>query len=155
MIEKIFTIKKKKTKFILSLVSAILYLLGQGVLVGATGMSVYILSYIHHKDKWVDMQYGNLMTPLISLFLSIFAPLSGPLEKNFGPITSLFISSLIIEICLFLFYLQRNIWFFYFILASQRFTWGIYFPSITFFMEILWIGTITSFWKTKSTRISE
>ena len=76
-------------------------------------MSVYILSYIHHKDNWVDMQYGNLMLPVISLFLSIFSPLSGPLENTFGPIVSLFISSIIIEICLILYYFQRNIWFFY------------------------------------------
>lgn len=113
MLEKFGCIKRKRTKFILSLFSGIFYILGQGVLIGSSGISVYILSYIHHKDKWVDMQYGNLMMPVMTLFLSLFSPLSGPLEKACGPIISLIISSIIIEICFFLYYLQRNIWVFY------------------------------------------
>ena len=123
--ERLGCIKKKKTKFILSLLSAIFYLLGQGVLFGSTGLSVYFLSYIHHKDKWVDMMYGNLMMPVMGFFLSSFSPLSGTLEKIFGPIISLLISSIIIEICLFLFYIQRNIWFFYAITLFCGFGAGI------------------------------
>ena len=38
-------------------------------------MSVYILSYIHHKDNWVDMQYLNnnicLLTPNFEGFSGI------------------------------------------------------------------------------------
>lgn len=111
--EKLTCIKKKKTKFFLSFFSGILYILSQGVLFGCTGINVYILSYIHHKDKWVDMQYGNLMMPLMIFFTSLFSPLSGPIEKALGPVLPLLISSIFVEICLFLFYIQRNIWFFY------------------------------------------
>ena len=123
--EKLGCIKKKKTKFILSLFSGIFYILGQGVLLASCGIGVYILSYIHHKDNWVDMQYGNLMMPLMTFFLSLFSPLSGPLEKKLGPIISLFLSSIILEICLFLFYLQRNIWMFYGITLLSGFGAGI------------------------------
>ena len=123
--EKLSCIKKKKTKFLLSLFSGILYILSQGVLFGSTGINVYILSYIHHKDKWVDMQYGNLMMPLMIFFLSLFSPLSGPVEKTLGPILSLLISSIFVEICLFLFYIQRNIWFFYSIILLCGFGVGI------------------------------
>ena len=111
--EKLGCIKTKKTKFILSLISGIVYILGMGVLMSSGGLSVYILSYIHHKDKWVDMQYGNLMMPFILLFISMFSPLAGPLEQFCGPIVCMLISTIISEICLFLFYIQRNIWFFY------------------------------------------
>ena len=111
--EKCSCIKNKKSKFILSLLSAIFFLLGQGVLTSSSTISVYILSYIHHKDKWVDMQYGNLMMPIMTFFLSLFTPLSGPLETLFGPFITLLMGSIISEICLFLFYLQRNIWIFY------------------------------------------
>ena len=111
--EKCSCIKNKNSKFILSLFSAIFYIMGQGVLISSTAINVYILSYIHHKDKWVDMQYGNLMMPLMSFFVSLFTPLSGPLENAFGPINILLMGSIATEICLFLFYLQRNIWFFY------------------------------------------
>ena len=123
--EKLGYIKKKKTKFILSVLSAIFFLLGQGVVIGASGLSVYILSYIHHKDKWVDMQYGNLMMPFMTFCLSLFSPISGPLEKKCGPLISLFISYIIIEICLFLFYIQRNIWVFYSITLFAGFGAGI------------------------------
>lgn len=123
--EKLSCIKKKKTKFILSVLSAIFYLLGQGVIIGTSGLSVYILSYIHYKDEWVDMQYGNLMMPFMTFFLSLFSPISGPLEKTCGPLISLFISSIINEICLFLFYIQRNIWVFYSIALLAGFGAGI------------------------------
>ena len=123
--ERLSFIKKKKTKFILSLLSAIFYLLGQGVIVGASGLSVYILSYIHHKDEWVDMQYGNLMMPFMTFCLSLFSPISGPLEKMCGPLISLFISFIIIETCLLLFYIQRNIWVFYSITLLAGFGAGI------------------------------
>ena len=122
--QKLGIIKKKKTKFILSFFSGIFYSLGQGALFGSGGLSVYILSYIHHKDKWVDIQYGNLMTPVILLFRSLFSPLSDPLEKLWGPIISLLISSIIVEICLFLFYFQRNIWIFYSITLLSGFGVG-------------------------------
>ena len=111
--EKLGLIKTKRGKFIVSFISANLFLMGQGIIYGSGGLSVYILSYIHHKDKWVDMQYGNLMLPLTHFFVSLFSPLSGPLEKTVGPLISLLIGSIIIETCLFLFYIQRNIWFFY------------------------------------------
>ena len=123
--EKLSCIKKKKTKFILSVLSAIFFLLGQGVIIGSSGIGVYILSYIHHKDKWVDMQYGNLMMPFMTFSLSLFSPISGSLEKTCGPINSLFISFIIIEICLFLFYIQRNIWIFYSITLLVGFGAGI------------------------------
>ena len=123
--EKLSCIKKKKTKFILSFISGIIYTLTQGLLFGSAGITVYILSYIHHKYKWVDMQYGNLMMPLLNFFLSLFSPLSGPIEKIFGPILPLLISGIFVEICLFLFYIQRNIWLFYIITLLCGFGFGI------------------------------
>ena len=80
---------------------------------------------VHHKDKWVDMQYGNLIMPFMALFSSLFSPLSGFLEKLCGPIISLLISSIIVEICLYLFYIQRNIWIFYSISLLSGFGIGL------------------------------
>ena len=123
--EKLGIIKTKKTKFILSFISGILFLIGQGVLYGAAGICVYIVSYIHYKDKWVNMQYGNLMLPLLVFFLSLFSPLSGPLEKSVGPVITLLIGSIIIEFSLFLLYIQRNIWFFYCIVLISGLGFGL------------------------------
>ena len=111
--EKLGCIKKKKIKFICSFFSGVFYIMGQGVLLSSGALSVYVLSYIHHQDKWVDMMYGNLMMPFMGLFTSLFSPLSGPLEKLCGPIISLLISSIIVEVCLYLFYIRRNIWIYY------------------------------------------
>jgi len=123
--EQLVYIKTKKTKFILALLSGIIYILGQGVLLGSCGIYVYILSYIHYKYDWVDLPYGNLMMPLMTFCMSLFSPLSGTLEKIYGPIISMLISSIIVEICFFSYYLQRNIWAFYIITLISGFGSGI------------------------------
>ena len=111
--EKLGFIKKKRTKFILAFLSCIFSGIAHVAVSGVSGIRVYIFSYIRVKEGWVDMQYGNLMAPVMSLSLSLFCPLSGVLEVRFGPIISIIISSIVIELCLFLFYLQQDIWCFY------------------------------------------
>ena len=111
--EKLGCIKKKRTKFILAFISCIFHGIASVAIMGVSGIRVYIFSYIRIKEGWVDMQYGNLMAPVMSLSLSLFSPLSGVLEVRFGPIISILISSIVMELCLFLFYLQQDIWCFY------------------------------------------
>lgn len=123
--EYLVYIKTKNTKFTLALLSGIMYTLGQGVLLGSCGIYVYILSYIHYKYDWVDLPYGNLMMPLMIFCMSLFAPLSGTLDKIYGPYISILISSIIVEICFFAFYLQRSIWAFYIITLISGFGSGI------------------------------
>ena len=62
--------------------------------------SVYFISYIHYKQEWVDMQFGNLMRPIVILFLSVFSPLSGIMENLVGPRLALLSSAIVIEIAL-------------------------------------------------------
>lgn len=111
--EKCCTIKSKKAKFILSFLSATIFQFGVSVLIATGNLNVYFISYIRHKDSWVNMQYGNIMTPCMMLFLSAFSPLSGVMENLVGPRLTLLISGLIMELSLFLFYLQRNLFLFY------------------------------------------
>ena len=108
-----FKVKSKRTKFILSFVSSIVYLLGYSIIMESGNFSVYFISYIHYKQSWVDMQFGNLMRPIIILFLSVFSPLSGIMENLVGPRLALLSSSIVIEIALIFFFLQRNLWIFY------------------------------------------
>ena len=108
-----FKIKKKRTKFILSAISALAYLIGYSIIMESGNFSVYFISYIREKQKWVDMQYGNLMRPVILLFLSLFSPLSGVMESLFGSRIALLTSAILIEITLFFFYFQQNLWIFY------------------------------------------
>ena len=106
-------VKSKRTKFILSFISSIVYLLGYSIIMESGNFSVYFISYIHYKQEWVDMQFGNLMRPIIILFLSVFSPLSGIMENLVGPRLALLSSAIVIEIVLLFFFLQRNLWIFY------------------------------------------
>ena len=63
--------------------------------------------------------------PLMIFCMSLFSPLSGTLDKIYGPYISILISSIIVEICFFSFYLQRNIWAFYIITLISGFGSGI------------------------------
>ena len=102
-----------KMKFICSLISAIIYQCGSSVVVTIGNFCVYFVSYIYYNNKSLNIQYGNLMGPITLLLLSIFSPFSGLIEKKIGPKLTLLLSSIIVEICLILYYFQRNIWAFY------------------------------------------
>ena len=86
---------------------------GSSVILASGSFAVYFLSYIHYKDDYVSMQYGNIMSPIIYLFLSAFSPLSGIIVRKIGPRLTFLLSSTIVEICLIGFYFQRNLWIFY------------------------------------------
>ena len=110
----IFTkIENQKTRFILSAVSAVIFHLVYDLIMITGNFTVYFLSYIRYKQTWVDINYGNLMRPVVLLALSIFSPLSGVLEHFFGIRIAVFIGAFIVEIGFVLLYFQRNIWHFY------------------------------------------
>ena len=108
-----FSIKKKRNKFICAVLSTIAYFFGYSCIMESGNFSVYFISYIHYFQKWVGMQYGNLMRPVVLLFLSCFSPLSGLMETLLGSRLSLLISAVVIEITYIFFYFQKNLWIFY------------------------------------------
>jgi MFS family permease len=101
------------TKFIFSLISAILYQLGSQVVVTIGNFCVYFASYIHLYQDWVNIQSCNIMAPTILLLLAIFSPISGIIEKYIGPKLTLLLSSIIVQLCLILYYFQKNLYIFY------------------------------------------
>ena len=111
--EYFIPIKDHKIKFYFALCSGIIYQLGSSLVITIGNFCVYFASYIHYKDNWVNMQYGNIMAPIILLLLSSFSPISGVIEKKIGPKLTLLLSSVIVEICFILYYYQRNLWIFY------------------------------------------
>ena len=113
--EYFIKIHSYKSKFILSLISAILYQMGSSIVTTIGSFCVYFISYIYYKDTTsnINIQYGNINGPIILLLLSSFSPLSGLMEKKFGPKLTLILSSSLVEICLILYYYQRNLWVFY------------------------------------------
>jgi len=101
-----------KTKFIFSLISAIIYQLGSQVVVTIGNFCVYFSSYLHLYQDWVNIQSCNIVAPIIILLLAIFSPISGIIEKRIGPKLTLLISSIIVEICLVVYYFQKNLYIF-------------------------------------------
>ena len=115
--EHFIQINSHKIKFILSLISAILYQMGSSLVTTIGNFCVYFISYIYYKntEQKINMQFGNINGPIILLLLSSFSPLSGLFEKKIGSKLTLILSSSIVEICLIAYYFQRNLWLFYII----------------------------------------
>ena len=108
-------IHSHKTRFIISLISAILYQMSSSIVTTLGNFCVYFISYIHYQNpkEKINMQYGNINGPIILLLLSSFSPLSGIMEKKFGPKVTLILSSLIVELCLIFYFIQKNLYLFY------------------------------------------
>ena len=113
--ENFIHIHSHKKKFILSLISAILYQMGSTIVTTLGNFCVYFISYIHYEnpETKINMQYGNINGPIILLLLSSFSPLSGIIEKKLGPKLTLILSFFLVEICLISYYFQKNLWIFY------------------------------------------
>ena len=103
--------KSKKIKFILSFIGTIIYNISGLISLGISQFSVYITSYFHHNNIPIDMQYGNLVSPIILFSNSLSSPLGGFFEKKFGFYKTLIVSNIFIEILIFIFINQMNMYF--------------------------------------------
>ncbi len=110
LLEKIKNSKsnKKKTRFILSLIGSILYYTIHIIFIGIGNFSVYITSYFHHNNISIDMQYSNLIMPIIMLCNSLSTPLSGYFVNKLGIHLTLILSFVLVELDVFLFINQMN-----------------------------------------------
>ena len=99
---------QKKSKFIFSCISNIFFNIGAMFCFVLGQFSVYITSYFHYQNVDINMHYGNFIMPVLMLCLSLSVPLGGLLEKKLGMRLTLLISSILIEILLFIFINQVN-----------------------------------------------
>ena len=117
--------QKKKCKFVSSFIGTLIYGFGGMTSMAIGQYSVYITSYFHHKQVNIDMNYGNLIMPILSLSNSIFSPLAGYIENKIDIYFTLIISFLLTEIDLILFINQTNIWFSLLLIIFLGFSNGI------------------------------
>ena len=117
--------KSKKIKFILSFIGTIIYGSSGIISLGISQFSVYITSYFHHNKIPIDMQYGNLISPIIILSNSLSSPLGGFFEKKFGFYKTLIVSNIFIEIFIFIFINQMNAYFSFIIIIFLGLVSGI------------------------------
>ena len=99
-----------KRRFIYSFIGTIIYFIGIMTPFGIGQYSVYITSYFHNFNPKINIQLGNLMMPILTLSLSLSSPLGGFLEHKFGMHLTLIINSIILEILIFVFISQQNIY---------------------------------------------
>ena len=95
--------KSKKIKFILSFIGTIIYNISGLISLGISQFSVYITSFFHHNNIPIDMQYGNLVSPIILFSNSLSSPLGGFFEKKFGFYKTLIVCNIFIELLIFIF----------------------------------------------------
>lgn len=115
----------KKTRFILSFIGGIIYHICSGCCLALGNFNVYLTSFIHYSNSSVDMQYGHLMIPLLAFSLSIFVPIGGILENKIGLHLSLIVSSSLLEIFIFIFINQKNIWHIYILIVLMGLSCGL------------------------------
>lgn len=101
---------KQKYRFISTLIGSIIYFTGIISPLGIGQYSVYITSYFHYYNPKINIQIGNLMMPLLIFFLSLSSPLGGIFEHKIGMHLTLLINSILLEILIFFFVLQKNIY---------------------------------------------
>ena len=122
---KNISLQKKKSKFISSFIGTLLY----GIIgINSTSIghfSVYITSYFHHKQVNINMHYGNLIMPILSLSQSIFSPLAGYIENKIGIYLALTISVVLRELDLFLFINQTSVLLSFLLIVFLGFSNGI------------------------------
>ena len=103
-------LNRHKKRFICTFIGSIIYLNSIMGLLGIGQYSVYITSYFHHYDEKINIQSGNLMSPILMLFLSLSSPLGGIFEHKLGMHLTLIICSILIELLIFIFILLKNIY---------------------------------------------
>ena len=133
--QKIFKNSHKK-RFVSTLIGSFFYFIGIISSLGIGQYSVYITSYFHYYNSKVNMQIGNLMMPLLTFFLSLSAPLGGLYEHKIGMHLSLLINSIFLEIIIFCFIIQKNIYLTFFIIILKGVIFG---TSISIPMKNLYL----------------
>lgn len=73
-----------KKKLICSIIAGILHhiILTSVNVIGS--FSVYYISYVHQFDPSVTLHYGFLMSPLLSISLSVSIILGGSIDRKLG-----------------------------------------------------------------------
>ena len=120
--------KQNKKNFLKTLIGTIIFGLSNSPSMAMLGLSVYITSYIHTKQQFVTMHYGNFFGPINQISMTIVGPIAGILDEKIGFHTTLILGSFIIFISLIGMYFQNNIYLFYFFLALKGIGSGICLP---------------------------
>jgi MFS family permease len=120
--------KDKNTNFTKTLIGSIIFNLSLSPLTPITSLSVYITSYIHIKQKWVTMHYGNFFVTINQISMTLMGSIAGILENKIGFYNTILIGSIITIISLLGFYYIQDIYLFYFFICLMGIGNGLCIP---------------------------
>ena len=104
-----------KNKFKSTIIGTIGIYLGIGFIYPMSYLSVYITSYIHIKQEFVNMHYGYFLNLILNLALSFSVSLGGMMENKLGFNMTIILGTIIIFISNIFFFRIQNIWACYFL----------------------------------------
>ena len=104
-----------KNKFVSSLLGTVGIYFGICFILPISQLSVYITSYIHLKQDFVNMHYGYFLSLILTFTRSFSVSLGGLLENKFGFSLTTLIGTAIVLIGNIFFFRTQNIWFCYFL----------------------------------------
>ena len=104
-----------KNKFKSTIVGTIGIYFGFGYVLPMSYLSVYITSYIHIKQNFVNMHYGYFLNLILTLAMTFCVSLGGLLENKLGYTFTTLLGTIIIFITNFFFFKIQNIWICYFL----------------------------------------
>ena len=98
-----------KNRFKSTIIGTIGIYLGIGFIYPMSYLSVYITSFIHIKQEFVNMHYGYFLNLILNLALSFSVSLGGMMENKFGFNMTTILGTIIIFISnIFFFRIQNN-----------------------------------------------
>ena len=104
-----------KNEFISTVIGSLAIYFGVGFILPISYLSVYITSYIHIEQDFVNMHYGYFFNLILTFAMTFSVSLGGMLENKLGfTITTLTGTSIVLVGDIFFFKMQ-NIWLCYFL----------------------------------------
>ena len=104
-----------KNKFKSTILGSVGIYFGFGYILPLSYLSVYITSYIHIKQNFVNMHYGYFLNLILTFAMTFSVSLGGLLENKLGYTFTTLLGTTIIFICNFFFFKIQNIWVCYFL----------------------------------------
>ena len=104
-----------KNKFKSTIVGSLGIYFGFGYVLPMSYLSVYITSFIHIKQNFVNMHYGYFLNLILTLAMTFSVSFGGLLENKLGYTFTTLLGTIIIFISNFFFFKIQNIWICYFL----------------------------------------
>ena len=104
-----------KNKFISTVIGSLGIYFGLGFILPISYLSVYITSYIHIKQDFVNMHYGYFLNLILTFAMTFSVSLGGMLESKLGFTPTTLLGTSIVLVGNIFFFRIQNIWLCYFL----------------------------------------